>query len=63
MTLFVISAVLLGLITVQLQSLGSVGLAKQRQAGHGSGNRTMEQIRALPYDTVTAGLRPATPDR
>jgi Tfp pilus assembly protein PilV len=56
-TMFVISAVLLGLITVQLQSLSSVGLAKQRQAATALGNRTMEQLRAIPYDTVTAGLR------
>lgn len=56
-TMFVISAVLLGLITVQLQSLSSVGLAKQRQAATALGNRTVEQLRAIPYDTVTAGLR------
>lgn len=57
LTLFVISAVLLGLITVQVKALGSVGLAKERQQGTALGNRTMEQLRALPYDTVSAGLR------
>jgi len=56
-TLFVISAVLLGLITVQVKALGSVGLAKERQQATALANRTMEQLRALPYDTVSAGLR------
>lgn len=58
-TMFVISSVLLGLITVQLQSLSSVGLAKQRQAATALANRTMEQVRAIPYDTVTSGLCPS----
>lgn len=56
-TLFVISAVLLGLITLQVKALGSVALAKERQQATALGNRTMEQLRALPYDTVSAGLR------
>jgi prepilin-type N-terminal cleavage/methylation domain-containing protein len=56
-TLFVISAVLLGLITVQVRALASVGLAKERQQATALANRTMEQLRALPYDTVSAGLR------
>jgi prepilin-type N-terminal cleavage/methylation domain-containing protein len=56
-TLFVISAVLLGLITVQVKALGSVGLAKERQQATALVNRTMEQLRALPYDTVSSGLR------
>ncbi|HET9945860.1 MAG TPA: prepilin-type N-terminal cleavage/methylation domain-containing protein [Actinomycetes bacterium] len=56
-TLFIISAVLLGLITLQVKALGSVSLAKERQQASALGNRTMEQLRALPYDTVTAGLR------
>lgn len=56
-TLFVISAVLLALITVQVKALGSVGLAKERQQATALANRTMEQLRALPYDTVSAGLR------
>lgn len=56
-TLFVISAVLLGLITVQVRALASVGLAKERQQATALVNRTMEQLRALPYDTVSAGLR------
>ena len=57
LTLFVISFVLLGLITVQVKALGSVSLAKERQQGTALANRTMEQLRALPYDTVSAGLR------
>jgi prepilin-type N-terminal cleavage/methylation domain-containing protein len=56
-TLFIISAVLLSLITLQVRALASVGLAKERQEATALANRTMEQIRALPYDTVSAGLR------
>lgn len=56
-TLFIISAILLGLITLQVKALSSVGLAKERQQATALANRTMEQIRALPYDTVSAGLR------
>lgn len=56
-TLFVISAVLLGLITVQVRALGSVAQAKERQQATALANRTMEQLRALPYDTVSSGLR------
>ena len=33
LTLFVISFVLLGLVTVQVKALGSVSLAKERQQG------------------------------
>lgn len=56
-TLFVIATVLLALVTIQVKALGSVGQAKERQQATALGNRTMEQLRALPYDTVTAGLR------
>ncbi|MCY7366409.1 MAG: prepilin-type N-terminal cleavage/methylation domain-containing protein [Frankiaceae bacterium] len=56
-TLFVISAVLLGLVGVQVGALASVALAKERQQATALANRTMEQLRALPYDTVSAGLR------
>ncbi|MFC5999790.1 prepilin-type N-terminal cleavage/methylation domain-containing protein [Quadrisphaera sp. GCM10027208] len=55
-SMFVISVVLLGLMGVQVQALEGVGLAKQRQQATAIANRTMEQLRALPYDTVAAGL-------
>ncbi|MBA3232353.1 MAG: prepilin-type N-terminal cleavage/methylation domain-containing protein [Propionibacteriales bacterium] len=56
-TMFVISITLLGLMTVQVQSLRSIGLAKERQQATAMANRAIEQLRALPYDTVSAGLR------
>lgn len=55
-TMFVISFTLLGLIGVQVQALQSVGLSKQRQQASALANRTMEQLRALPYDAVSGGL-------
>jgi Tfp pilus assembly protein PilV len=54
--MLVIAIVLLALVTLQVRALESVGLSKQRQQATALGNRTMEQLRALPYDTVTAGL-------
>ena len=54
--MFVISFTLLGLMGVQVQALESVGESKQRQQATALANRTMEQLRALPYDTVSAGL-------
>ncbi len=56
-TMFVIAFCLLGLVTLQVSSLGSVALAKERQQATAMANRTMEQLRALPYDAVTSGLR------
>lgn len=57
--MFVVSFTLLGLVVVQIKALESVGLARQRQQATALANRTMEQLRSLPYDTVTAGLNSA----
>jgi prepilin-type N-terminal cleavage/methylation domain-containing protein len=48
-TLVVMSA----LLGVFVQSLKTVSEAKQRQAATGLATRVLEQLRALPYDTVT----------
>lgn len=54
--LAILATVMLGLIGVQVKSLQSVAVAKQRQQATALANQTMEQLRALPYDTVTSGL-------
>ncbi len=54
--ILVISVGLLGLMTVQMRSIATVGLAGQRQNATALGNRAMEQMRALPYGTVTGGM-------
>jgi len=54
--MLVISVGLLGLMTVQMRSIATVGLAGQRQNATALGNRAMEQMRALPYGTVTGGM-------
>lgn len=38
-------------------ALTDVGLARQRQAANGLANQTLEQLRALAFDTVAAGLK------
>lgn len=48
---------LLGLMTIQVKALQGVDLAKQRQQATSYANRAMEQLRALPYDVVTGGLK------
>jgi prepilin-type N-terminal cleavage/methylation domain-containing protein len=52
----ILVTVLLTLITVQVRALQGVALGKQRQQATAYANRAMEQMRALPYGTVTAGL-------
>lgn len=54
--MIIIGGALLGLISLQLRALDVVNLSKQREQAVALANRTMEQLRALPYDTVTGGL-------
>jgi prepilin-type N-terminal cleavage/methylation domain-containing protein len=54
--LMIISVGMLGLMGAQLRSIGLVGLANQRQSASALVNRAMEQMRALPYGTVTGGM-------
>lgn len=56
-SMVVIGIILAGMAGVQVKALATVALSRQRQQAIDLANRTMEQIRALPYDTVTAGLR------
>ncbi len=54
--IMVIAIGLLGLMAVQVRSIGSVALSGQRQAAVGLANQAMEQMRSLPYGTLTGGL-------
>lgn len=54
--MFIISIGLLGLMYVQVGSLKTVTESGQRQASTALANRVMEQMRALPYSTLTGGL-------
>lgn len=51
---------LTALLGVLVGSLQSVALSKQRQTATALGTRAMEQLRALPYATVTAGIDSST---
>jgi len=55
--MIVIAVGLLGLMAVQVRSLSSIALAKERQTASGLANRAMEQLRALPYTALQGGLR------
>jgi prepilin-type N-terminal cleavage/methylation domain-containing protein len=55
-TMVIISTVLLGLIGVQISSLVTTSAAKQRQQASALANQSMEELRALPFATVSGGL-------
>lgn len=55
-SLFVVALVLLGLVYVQGAATLATGLAKQRQQATQLANRVMEQARAVPWVTLSAGL-------
>ena len=54
--MLVLAVALLGLMAVQVGSLSTLSLAKQRQTASQLANQVMEQMRALPYGTVTGGM-------
>lgn len=55
-SLFVVAVVLLGLVYVQSAAALSISEAKQRQQATQLANQVMEQVRALPWVTLSAGL-------
>jgi len=55
-TMFIIATVLLGLVGVQVSALITTTLAKQRQQATALANQAMEELRALPFSTVSGGL-------
>ncbi len=52
----VIAVGLLGLMAVQVRSLSTVALAKERQTATGLASRAMEQLRAVPYTVLQGGV-------
>lgn len=54
--MLIISVGLLGLMFVQVGSLQTTTEAGQRQASTALANRVLEQLRALPYTTLSGGL-------
>jgi len=54
--MLVIAVVLTALIGLQLGSMRTVALAKQRQQATALSNQVMERVRALPLDVVKQGL-------
>lgn len=56
-SMVLISGVLLSLVFVQVSGLKTVSVAKQRQQATALADQVMEELRALPYDTVRGGLR------
>ena len=55
-TMVIIATVLLGLIGVQVSALVTTTAAKQRQQATALANKAMEELRALPFATVSGGL-------
>lgn len=54
--LVIIALVMMSLAGVFVGSKKTIAESKQRQAATGLATRVIEQLRALPYDTVVAGL-------
>jgi prepilin-type N-terminal cleavage/methylation domain-containing protein len=52
----VILVALLALAYTATIGFSDIALARQRQGANGLANQTMEQVRALPFDTLKAGL-------
>lgn len=55
--MIIIAVGLLGLMAVQVRSLSTIALAKERQTATGLANRAMEQLRAVPYTVLQGGLK------
>jgi prepilin-type N-terminal cleavage/methylation domain-containing protein len=53
--------VMTALLAFVVQSLRTVALAKQRQTSTALATQVLERLRALPYDTVTAGTGSSAP--
>ncbi|MEP6696023.1 MAG: type II secretion system protein [Pseudonocardiales bacterium] len=55
-TMVIIGTVLIGLIGVQVSAMRTVAVSKQRQQAVALANQAIEELRALPYLTVSGGL-------
>lgn len=54
----IIGGVLLGLVTLQTMAMVTIAQAKERQQATAIANEVLEQLRALPWNSITKG--PAT---
>ena len=52
----VILATLTTMVTTTISSFGAIGIAKQRQVCTSLANETVEEVRGLPFATLTRGL-------
>lgn len=53
--MFIIGGVLLSLVTLQTKAMVTIAQAKERQQATAIANEILEQLRALPWQSVTAG--------
>jgi len=53
--MFIIGGVLLSLVTLQTKAMVSIAQAKERQQATAVANQVLEEMRALPWKTVSAG--------
>jgi len=51
----IISGVLLGLVTLQTKAMVTIAQAKERQQATAIANEVLEQLRALPWNSITKG--------
>lgn len=54
--MIIIAVVIVTLVGLQVSSLKTVGVARQRQAATALADQKIERMRALPYSTIQAGL-------
>jgi prepilin-type N-terminal cleavage/methylation domain-containing protein len=54
--MLVIAVVIVTLVGLQLSSVKTVAVARQRQAATALADQKLERLRALPYNTIQAGL-------
>lgn len=59
-SMLVLSLVMMGLTGVFISSAKTIGEAKQRQQATALATRTMEQMRAVPYDLIVSGINRST---
>lgn len=55
-TMIIIAGVLLGLMALQVSAMVATGQSRQRQQGTAVANEVMEELRALPWATLSKGL-------
>lgn len=59
--MFVIAIILTSLAMVQTRAMVTIAQAKERQQATALANQTLEQLRALPWDTLSKGLSSSYP--